>query len=358
MRLTLLPALLLLAACGGSSPSGFGDGGSPDGGGADGTVPDDGGFKPQDSGSDGGGCAVRCSSDLHAVIDCNDAVVKTCPANEGCAPDGSCVPACQSADLNRTTIGCDYFTQVPETTTQYNWHGNCYAVYVANTWGSPVTLGIERDGMTLNVASAARIPQGNGQSIVYNPLPGGQLPAGEVAIVFLSASASPPISACPVTPALVADAALHGTGKGKAFHITASAPVVAYDIYPYGGGNSAITSATLLLPTSTWDTNYVAVEAYKTVPSSWSLPWLTMVAREDGTTVTISPTAAITAGGGLAGTAQGVPATYAMNRGEHGRRAAHAEVEARAAGTSSRGACRVRRGATGAGRAFYHWVYI
>ena len=40
-------------------------------------------------------------------------------------------------------------------------------------------------------------------------------------------------------------------------------PVVAYTILPYGGGPSAATSATLLLPTSAWDTNYIAVNAYK-----------------------------------------------------------------------------------------------
>src|SRR5439155_75218 len=70
-----------------------------------------------------------------------------------------------------------------------------------------------------------------------------------------------PNTPCPtgITPAYTtADAAVHGTGLGKAFHITTSAPVVAYDIYPYGGGTSAVTGAMLLLPRSAWDTNYAA----------------------------------------------------------------------------------------------------
>ena len=73
-----------------------------------------------------------------------------------------------------------------------------------------------------------------------------------------------------------------------------SAPVVAYDIFPYGGGQSAATSATLLLPTSVWDTNYIAVDAFRKsqiVPEAQ--PSIDIVAAEDGTTVTISPTAAI-----------------------------------------------------------------
>ena len=37
----------------------------------------------------------------------------------------------------------------------------------------------------------------------------------------------------------------------------------AYDIFPYGGGQVAATSATLLIPTNVWDTNYIAIDAYK-----------------------------------------------------------------------------------------------
>jgi hypothetical protein len=62
--------------------------------------------------------------------------------------------------------------------------------------------------------------------------------------------------------------ATHGTGIGSAFHITTSAPVVAYQIYPYGGGESKITGATLLLPTSVWDTNYIGVDGYGTESTS------------------------------------------------------------------------------------------
>src|SRR5206468_3922879 len=83
-----------------------------------------------------------------------------------------------------------------------------------------------------------------------------------------------------------------------AFHITTSAPVVAYDIFPYGGGNSAVTSATLLLPTSAWDTSYVAVDAWEKAHRPMngsdsggndSPPFLELVAQQNATHVTIPP---------------------------------------------------------------------
>jgi len=116
-----------------------------------------------------------------------------------------------------------------------------------------------------------------------------------------------------------ADAALHSTGIGKSFHIRTSAPVVAYDIFPYGGGRSAVTSATLLLPTTAWDTNYIGVAPYATPPSSFgfnSQSWLQIVAAEDDTQVTIRPTADIVGGGGVQPAGQGQPTTYALQRGQ------------------------------------------
>jgi hypothetical protein len=73
------------------------------------------------------------------------------------------------------------------------------------------------------------------------------------------------------------------------------------------------------VPTSAWDTNYVAVAPYAFGPNS-NFPRLSIIAAADATDVTISPT--VTMGGGtlngqpVAGSAQGVPATYTLNKGE------------------------------------------
>ncbi len=258
----------------------------------------------------------QCSSDLHQVLDGDGKVIKTCPLEQGCAA-GDCVAACDSAKANKSTIGCDYFAVAPDVIAE--GQGACFAAFIANTWGSAVKLTADRAGVPLNIAGMARIPAGSGQAITYKPLTNDEIPPGEVAILFLSRFGGA-LTSCPggVTPGFTSGlASITGTGLGEGFHITASAPVVAYDIYPYGGGASAATSATLLLPTSAWGTNYVGVNAFrKSTLVAQANPFLEIIAAEDGTNVKVSPTAAIVGGAGVAATGKGVPQTYALKRGQ------------------------------------------
>ena len=265
-------------------------------------------------GSDGSSCQRSCSADLHDIIDCMGHVVETCPAGEGCGPAGTCLTACQAAAANKSSIGCEYYVTspavIPDTA------GGCFAAFIANTSGYPISITVERDGTTFPLAGFARVPSGAGQAITYAPLANGMLDANQVAILFLARFGSM-LTNCPagVTPAFTtADAAVHGTGYGKAFHITTSAPVVAYDIFPYGGGSAAATSATLLLPTSVWDLNYVGVDAYRmSRVATGAQPTMALVGAEDNTTVMIRPTAAITAGSGVAPAAAGVVTSYPLS---------------------------------------------
>ncbi len=300
------------AGCG-TNTSRFGDGGA----GGDGSAKGDSNTFGTDSGPP---CAVHCSSDLHSILDCNDNVYKTCPDNQGCNGE-TCVSPCDAAKANKSSIGCDYYAVNPDTSYAA---GACFAAFIANTWTSPVRISVDYAGQALTASTFTRVPQGSGRSITYQPLTNGKLDPGQVAVVFLAQFGPQSIytPACPagVTAGVTAsDAAPHGTSIGKAFHIVTDAPVVAYDIFPYGGGVSAITSATLLLPTSAWDTNYIAVDAYAgstggTVGSN--SPFLDVVAAEDATQITISPTAAIMAGTGVVGSPLGVPVSYTINKGQ------------------------------------------
>ncbi|CAN5290434.1 hypothetical protein BH09MYX1_BH09MYX1_53340 [soil metagenome] len=293
-------SVLALHGCGTSTPSGFGTSDAST------DAPDlsDSPFNFGDSSSDGGtSCSARCSSDLHTVIDCNGNVLATCPDTQGCDPsNGQCIAACDSAKANKGSVGCDFYGVAPTS-------GSCFAIFVANTWSSPVTLTGDYAGASLNIASIGRIPSGNGSAITYAPLPGGQIPAGQVAILFVGGSG------CPI-PAGNATASVSATSIGKAVHIVADRPVSAYDIFPYGGGTSAITSASLLLPTSAWNTNYVAVSPFDVSTQTSAPAGLHLVAAEDGTQITILPKKAIAAGSGVAAAAANVPKTYTINKGD------------------------------------------
>ncbi|EYF08152.1 IgGFc-binding protein [Chondromyces apiculatus] len=298
---------------GGFEPSGGnpGSGGSGGSGGSSGVLTGGPG-----SGGNSGCTTQTCSSDLHQILDCDGNLIEECPPTQGCGETG-CVEACESARQNKSSIGCDYYAVAPDMI--FEAVGACFAAFVANTWTTPVSIAVERDGQSFDLSQFARIPSGNGQGLTYAPLPNGQLPPGEVAILFLARYGNV-LTNCPngVTPAFTANyASVSGTGMGAAFHLTTSAPVVAYTIFPYGGGASAATSASLLLPTTVWDTNYIAVDAFrKSTLVAQAQPSIDIVAAENDTVVTINPVAPIVGGPGVASAPAGAPATYTLQRGQ------------------------------------------
>jgi hypothetical protein len=317
--ITIFVIASAFAGCGSQKPcaNGF-QCGTPDGDTTDGATQDDNPFIfPDSNAGDGSGCNLHCSSDLHDVLDCNDKVVTTCPPDQGCGGSG-CVSACDAAKANKSSVGCDYYSIDPDIIAEGT--GACFAAYIANTWNAPVSLAITWGTQTISAAQIARKPSGNGQAITYAPLTNGQLGPGEVAILFLARYGSV-LTSCPsgITPGVTTvDAATHGTALGKAFHIVADHPVVAYDIFPYGGGQSAATSATLLVPTSAWDVNYIGVNAFRkdqTVP--YAQNFLQILASQDNTQVTIRPVAAIVGGTGVASAPANQPATYNLSAGQY-----------------------------------------
>src|SRR5258708_1556184 len=86
-----------LAACG-KHGNQFDNDGSLDN---DGSTGDENDLLNSDGGGEGGNCRV-CSSDLHSVLDCDNNVITACPPDQGCGPDGMCIPACDSARANQS----------------------------------------------------------------------------------------------------------------------------------------------------------------------------------------------------------------------------------------------------------------
>jgi hypothetical protein len=312
MRRVIL-ACVVLMACGGKG-NGFGTDGGDDatvGDGGDGGQTDSGfNFPDTGGGGDGSACPRGCSSDLHDVIDCNDNVVQQCTGINGCdVATGTCVNACQAAVNNKNSIGCEYYATFMD---QFDGASACFVAFVANTWNTDAHITVDFNGTTLtNVASFTRIPSGKGQGITYQPYSGALAPS-QVAILFLGGTqGNAPL--CPIATAEGTNAMLSGTGIGHSFHIATDVPVVAYEMNPYGGGNAAVTGASLLLPVSAWDTNYVASTAS---PYYVANPGINIVAAQDGTQVTLLPSVALAGGGGIPSGAANSPVTFTLKKGE------------------------------------------
>ncbi|HZO11713.1 MAG TPA: IgGFc-binding protein [Polyangiaceae bacterium] len=242
-------------------------------------------------------CNPICSDDLHAVVDCEGTILTACNDDEGCDLEtATCINACQASENAKRSVGCEYYAvQMDQLNAQA-----CFAAFVANTWNTPAHISVERDGQPLAIETFAYLPIGFGPSLTYTPYdPVTGLMPGEVAILFLAGDQGTPgpgSPVCPVMSATPAGTQVVGTGRGHGFRVQSDVPVVSYQINPYGGGSAAITGASLLLPTSAWGQDYLAMHAYHSGPHPTSF---NVVAREDDTTVTLLPSANIDGGGGL-----------------------------------------------------------
>lgn len=291
-------ALVALIGCGPGSRDGNGGGGGDD--------------------DPGGTTCPVCTEDKTAVVDCNGNVT-TCPLDMGCS-DGACMNACEAAEANHSSVGCDYYA-VDMDAAQGPPQDACFTVFVANTSRGNAKMHVEWGGLQVDLSKFAKIPQGQGQSLTYgNYDPATGLAPGQVAILFLAYAPGFMNVSCPLPAAIGTDAQISGTGKGKAFHLRTDMPVVAYQMLPYGGGAAAATGASLLLPSSAWGDNYVAVSAYETEAPPIQVaqgPSYNIVAKEDGTQVTMRPKTAIAGGAGIPACAAGQPCTFTLNKGEY-----------------------------------------
>jgi hypothetical protein len=332
-----VPAVFAAEACssnsgsgsnGTSSGGGKATGGAGSGSGAGNTTGQGGNIFNTDSGLlDSPTCGLSCSPDHHSVVDCNGVVQVKCMAGQACdLSTGLCSDACTAASNNKQSIGCDYYA----TNMEMDYSNQCFAAFIANTWDTPAHLGVQFYPNTpLPVANFGRIPAGSGSSITYTPYDDtAGLAPGEVAILFLSGSDSSPNVPCPagVVTAAMQGSLVHGTGETQSFHITSDVPVVAYQMNPYGGGSAAITGASLLLPTSVWDTNYVAVTAAPYSPVTMDSPSINIVAQKDGTMVTILPNVAIVGGQTLKAGPANMPYTFTLSQGQQAQFSQQADL--------------------------------
>jgi hypothetical protein len=276
----------------------------------------------------GGGEAApqyQCSGDLQSVISMSGVVIEKCPADQGCA-GGTCVPACQAAAAAKGTIGCDFVVATPSFYPLIA--PPCFAIFIANSWGKPVTIQVSRNGVSYDPTTFGLIPAVGVAATSWAPIAATGVPEGDVGILFMSqdptSSNETPLT-CPITPALnVTDgSALYShtaanTGTGFAWHIVTDVPVTAYDMLPYGGALSYLPSAELLIPTTAWTNNYYGVVPFRGNSAATEGPqWGQIVAAQDGTIVKVVPNVSLPAGGAVPAAPASAVTTFNLSAGEY-----------------------------------------
>jgi hypothetical protein len=299
----------------GPTTDGAGGGGASDTGGgppcAAGTIVCEGNTKQVCDG-DGGFTDVEdcspgaCVSELGCTVcapnsgTCNGNVSTVCRADGSgfeeyvCDPEqgvscdpqsGHCMGACAPQLLGTSYIGCDYFPTVTLNSALGSFPSalGTFAVAVANTSAEPTNVQVHRGAtLVINTAIAANSVQIIGLPWV-NELKNG------------------------TTSQLLADGA---------YRLRTTRPVTVYQYNPLeystGGGNTYTNDASLLLPANAWTGNYrvASRNAWRTLSGFYAV-----TASQDGTTVTLSPSAttAVNAGGGANADGTG---TILLNEGD------------------------------------------
>ena len=214
-----------------------------------------------------------------------------CAPGETCQ-GGQCVSACEAAEQVKSNIGCEFWAVDMSNLPPRDRY--TYAVSVSNpSFDDPVEVEIYD-----------RNNNNNEQMIITDTIAPRQ-----VKVFNLSGSHAGFTSYYNGQDAGILD---DGIVQGRAFRIKTNSPVLATQFNPIGGANGYTTDASLLLPTHTLGQDYIHL--------AWNRGYgtgsaMNIVATEDNTTVTITPSVATQAGvGGLPAIAAGVPTDVVINR--------------------------------------------
>ncbi|MCC6524322.1 MAG: IgGFc-binding protein, partial [Polyangiaceae bacterium] len=207
--------------------------------------------------------------------------------------DTDCLSPCELAELTRSNVGCDYYPTVtanslltgPAAPGATGFH---FAVAISNTSNQAAGYTITRGALSIASGSVA---------------------ANSVAIVQL-----PWVNELRASGASIKSLASANNG---AYHLVSDRPVTVYQYNPLeyaaGGSFSYTNDASLLFPTNAWTGDYRV--AARNTWSGYS-GFYAVVASEDATTVTLTPSptgGSVMAGGGVAANGTG---TIQMNRGD------------------------------------------
>ncbi|MEK6606460.1 MAG: IgGFc-binding protein [Myxococcota bacterium] len=241
---------------------------------------------------DGDGCVLMvCLPDLRSCGTGDDAnVVYECNANGSAATEvetcangdvcggGACISACQQAEDNYSFIGCVYYALDTD-----NDSGNDplqYDVVVANPGDDPASVTLsERTGGAWSAMTTVSVAA-RGVAIIPTTCAGGGGFFGGCVSGNLREDRHPEDTTI---------------ARGYAFRVESDVPIIAYQFNSDDlNGSASSSGATILMPKAALDLEYYAV----TLPQSGAeRGWVSVVAMEDDTTVTLRASDATVAGG-------------------------------------------------------------
>ncbi|MBN9163080.1 MAG: IgGFc-binding protein [Myxococcales bacterium] len=264
--------------------------------------------------ADAGDCRLQCSLDGRSVIQsCTGAVVEKCADTLACGA-AQCQEPCAAAAADSSSNGCEFYVQ----NFAYNEDG-CLAAFIVNTSAQPVTIGLDKSGEALDLSKAVwRTNPGDAKLFEHS----GPIPPGESVVLFI-ASPNPEAKAlygdgavaCPEgVVAATKGSTLYRSGIASSLHLTASAPVSAVAMYPFGGAPSHKPATTLLMPVVTWAKEHVLIDGWE---FNVGVPATQIVAAQDGTEITLIPTKSVQDGAKIKGGPPKVPLTYSLDKGEY-----------------------------------------
>ena len=185
-----------------------------------------------------------------------------CKAEESCEM-GECLPACEAAAKNASSIGCNF------------WAVDMANVPPRDAYVFGVALSNPSTSTAVKIAIYDRNDNGKEQKIAE-----GTIPPREVKVFRLSGTSNGEKGFYP------GDAGILGTGivPGRAFRISSELPIVATQFNPLGGAKSFTTDASLLLPTPSLGMDYYLLAWERGLGAGSSM---VIVATEDNTVITI-----------------------------------------------------------------------
>ncbi len=233
-----------------------------------------------------GSSSSYCAWDGSGVFveECDSLMGSTCDVNTG-----RCVGPCSLTQLGSSYIGCDYYPTVTQNALLGQSTGVLaqYAVAVSNS-------GVANANVTVT----------SGTSTIATAV----VPPGDISVIVLPWNSLRTAG----TTTMLADGA---------YRLRTDQPVTVYQYNPlqyyYSGGYTYTNDAALLLPVNTWGDSYRVVSRQQWVYSSFNYPgFYSVIAAEDNTSVTLSPSAtggSVSAGAGVASNGTG---TVVLNAGD------------------------------------------